>query len=392
MRKLLLILICTLSFTTIYAQQIQGTVTDTDGKPIEFVSVGVKGTSTGTISNEQGQFLLAVKALPVTLVLSHLSYIPQEIIVNDDHALSIILKSQSIQLHEVTVGNPALALMQLASEKAYKDVNVPHIAKAFSRQIMAEGDKPAFFAENFLDVQWQNWGITKYNITNARYLQKPDAVSYTNVTLLSYIFSAFAKNSILTSPISHKPDSLYKFTIKETFKNNDQEITVINCQLKDPDQVKHLTFIGDIYINSDTYDVLKTDGTLLGFKLNLSGPYKSKLKELKLISQFKLDNKGANVLDYSSFTIKYDMKLLGLGVKVLSYSTKIFILDYTPSIDPASLTEIDLKSKEKDEDRIKKRAYDADFWKNNAVIRRTQAEEDAIATLENQKNKQGTAK
>jgi hypothetical protein len=287
------------------------------------------------------------------------------------------------------VGDPALALIKQASNKAGKVALKSYLGKAFSRQVMTEGDQPVFFAENFLDIQWQSWGLNKYKINNSRYLQQPNAVSYTNVTLFSYLASGYVSNSRIISPISHNPDSLYKFRIKETFKNGDQEIAVVSCQLKDPASISHSAFEGDMYINTDTYDILKTEGTLARFKFTKSGIYNVKLKELKLVSQFKLDSDGNNVLEYSSFTITSDVKMLGIGVKKLLYSSKLFVLNYDASIESSSLTEVNVASKEKDEDRVKKTAYDAEFWKNNPVIRRTQTEDDAINTLENHKNKKG---
>lgn len=389
MRKLFPLVVFLLFISNVYAQQIiQGTISDTSGQPISFISVSIKGMPVGTISNDQGQFLLQVRSFPDTLTFTHLSYMPQQLVVTNSTPIKVILQSQVIQLNEVSVGNPALTLIKLAADKAYKTAITPYLAKAFSRQIMTEADKPAFFAENFLDVQWQNWGITKYKITNARYLKRPDAVSYNNLTLLTYICSEFLKNTMLVTPINHQPDSLYKFKIKETFTNNGQQISVISCALRDPD-AKGFAFTGDIYINSDTYDVVKTEGTIHGLKMTLSGPYGAKLKELKIMSQFKLDDKGNNVLDYSSFVLTYDMKVLGLVAKTLNYSSTLFILNYDPTINPASLTNIDPNTKVNDEEMIKKIPYDPVFWKNNPVIRRTQADDDAITFLEGLKKQEG---
>jgi hypothetical protein len=390
MRKLLLTLFLTLTQIYIYAQQqVKGTINDTEGKPIAFVTVAVKGTVTGTLTNDLGQFTLQVPTLPAQLAISHLSYISQEVTATDNQPLIISLKQQVVQLQEVVVGNPGLALIKEASAKAGKAVMKNFTGKAFSRQVMTEGEQPVFFAENFLDVQWQNWGITKYNNTNSRYLARPNAVSYTNITLFSYLATGYVGNSQLISPISHNPDSLYKYKIRETFKNGDQEIAVVSCLLKDPDNISHAAFEVDIYINTNTYDILKTEGTLAKFKLNKTGLYSIKLKDLKVTSQYKLNSDGINVLDYSSFTITSDVKVMGIGVKKLVYSSKIFILNYDAAIPSSALTDIDLASKEKDEDRVTKTAYDAAFWQNNPVIRRTQAEDDAISLLEGQKSKKG---
>jgi hypothetical protein len=155
MRRLILSIISLLSFFTVYAQQyIQ--VTDLRGQPIPLISIGIKGKAIATISNQQGQFLLQVRSLPDTVVFNHLSYLSQQIVVTDTNRLTITLKPQVIELAEVVIGDPVLTLMKQAADNAYKTATTPYFAKAFSKQIMTEGNRPAFFAENFLDLQWQS--------------------------------------------------------------------------------------------------------------------------------------------------------------------------------------------------------------------------------------------
>lgn len=92
------------------AQQLSGTVKDVDTKgPIAFVSIRVKGSNMGTVTNEQGEFSINI-TLPATLVISHLSYGQKEIEVIDGTLLSVALKQEPTQLPEVTVGDPALAI------------------------------------------------------------------------------------------------------------------------------------------------------------------------------------------------------------------------------------------------------------------------------------------
>jgi hypothetical protein len=151
-------------------------------------------------------------------------------------------------------------------------------------------------------------------------------------------------------------------------------------------------FAGDIYIDADTYDILKTDGTITKFSLKSNSIISAKLKELRIVSQFKPDDKGNTVLDYSTFSIKSSLKLGIVGFKTTNYTSKIFILSYDDSIDADNLNAIKPNAREKDMDQIRNAPYDAEFWKNNPVIRRTKAEDDAIVYLDQLKNKQGNIK
>ena len=54
---------------SLVAQNIKGKLTDASGEVLPFMNVVVQGTTNGTTSNENGEFSLTVKELPVNLVL-----------------------------------------------------------------------------------------------------------------------------------------------------------------------------------------------------------------------------------------------------------------------------------------------------------------------------------
>ena len=66
------------------AKTISGTVTDTSGNPLSGVSVMVKGTSKGTVTNAAGVYSIDVPDNNVTLVFVYVGYTIQEIPVNGD--------------------------------------------------------------------------------------------------------------------------------------------------------------------------------------------------------------------------------------------------------------------------------------------------------------------
>ncbi len=78
--RLILLALALLS-QQVYAQDksISGIITDETGKPMEFVSVVVKGTSNGTISAEDGSFSLKIPQDATTLVCSFVGYASLEV-------------------------------------------------------------------------------------------------------------------------------------------------------------------------------------------------------------------------------------------------------------------------------------------------------------------------
>ncbi len=101
---LLLSWIALLLCNSAYAQQrITGTVTDKTGSAITGVTVVVKGTTIGTLSDASGKYALANVPKNATLVFSFIGMELQEIQPNGRTTIDVLLADSSIGLEEVVV-------------------------------------------------------------------------------------------------------------------------------------------------------------------------------------------------------------------------------------------------------------------------------------------------
>lgn len=83
---------------------IKGTITDfTTNESIPGVNVVVKGTTSGTTSDDRGNFSIEVSGTSGVLLFSFIGYISQEIALNGQTVLKVALKSNDAQLSEVVV-------------------------------------------------------------------------------------------------------------------------------------------------------------------------------------------------------------------------------------------------------------------------------------------------
>ena len=89
---------CTLSIRA----QVSGVIVDNTGEPLIGVNVMVKGTSTGTITDFDGNFTIDI-APPATIVVSYMGYDTQELTVNSSSPVNITLKESTELLEEVVV-------------------------------------------------------------------------------------------------------------------------------------------------------------------------------------------------------------------------------------------------------------------------------------------------
>jgi TonB-linked SusC/RagA family outer membrane protein len=106
MRKFVTMLLCiVLAITQIAAQSrtIKGKVTDSKSSPVANASVVVKGSTTGTTTDANGDFSINVPATAKTLVISSLNFTNQEVAIGTKTNISVSLTSTTQDLQEVVV-------------------------------------------------------------------------------------------------------------------------------------------------------------------------------------------------------------------------------------------------------------------------------------------------
>ncbi len=91
------------SFTKQQQITISGNVTDENNLPLIGVNIVVKGTTTGTVTNLDGNYSLEIPSEDVVIVFSSIGYLPEEIIPGDRTEINISLIPDIKELDEVVV-------------------------------------------------------------------------------------------------------------------------------------------------------------------------------------------------------------------------------------------------------------------------------------------------
>lgn len=116
------------------AQQttISGTVRNSNtGDPISGISVTVKGSTTGGVTNEQGKFTItSVKKLPLTIVLSSVGFTMQEVEVNSSTAMDIRLQPTDVLGQEIVLSATRTAGRSLESPVTIERITAKNIRNA----------------------------------------------------------------------------------------------------------------------------------------------------------------------------------------------------------------------------------------------------------------------
>lgn len=83
------------------ARDVNGKVTDTSGAPLPGVSIIVKGSTKGTVTDMDGNFALSGITPDVTLVFSFIGMEAQEFLVGNQRVFNVTLKEETVGIEEV---------------------------------------------------------------------------------------------------------------------------------------------------------------------------------------------------------------------------------------------------------------------------------------------------
>lgn len=84
-------------------QQVTGKITDIDGEELVGVTVQIKGTTKGAITDTNGNYSLTINKPEAVLVFSYIGFLTQEIKVGNQSEIDVVLETDVEQLDEVVI-------------------------------------------------------------------------------------------------------------------------------------------------------------------------------------------------------------------------------------------------------------------------------------------------
>lgn len=137
-RSILMVLL--LFLTLVYAQaqtRVTGRVTDkTEGSPLSFVTVSVKGTTIGAHTDNQGAYSINVPNNEAVLVFSFIGYKNQEQVVGSKSVINVALETEASKLDEVVVVALGMKADKKALGYASQDVKGKELVQAGNPNLM----------------------------------------------------------------------------------------------------------------------------------------------------------------------------------------------------------------------------------------------------------------
>ena len=344
MRYLFLFLVCSFSVSA----QLKGTISDSEHQPIPYVNIYIENSYTGTTSNEQGDYELALpQPGTYTIVFQFLGFKTQTKTIKIDrfpHRLNIQLEEEIISLNEVVVNaneNPANRIIKasIAARKSHLEAINSYAADFYSKGLIRIKNAPEKFMgqEVEFDVELDSTrsGIIYLSetISKIKY-QKPDKLSekiiaskvsgdsngfsFNNASDVDnnfYMNTIGVVNSEIVSPIATYAFNYYRYKLEGVFYDNRgnliHKIQVI------PRRENDRVFSGIIYIVEDQWSIY-------GLELQVTGSQiQTPAADLVTIKQNLSYDEKTDFWLVRSQTIGFEYKILGFegdGNFIANYS------------------------------------------------------------------------
>jgi len=114
---LIMLMICFMQVYSQAQQTVSGKVTDVSGQPMPGVSIIIKGTTQGTVTNAEGNYTLSNVPSSATLNFTFVGMLSQEVPVGNQTTINVALKEEAIGLDEVVV--TALGIQKSSKSLGY---------------------------------------------------------------------------------------------------------------------------------------------------------------------------------------------------------------------------------------------------------------------------------
>jgi len=372
--------------------QISGTVFDSKGEVLPFVTIYKEGTSKGTVSNQDGGYILDLPAGKHTLVFKFIGFgaHTEEIDLRDSLLLNVILEEETIEVDEVVISadaeDPAYRVIRKAIEhreehrskveKYSADIYVKGVVKMLKtpEKILGKeiGDMDGmldttgrgivYLAESQSKIYFHQPNLIKENMYSSIVAEDDGSYNFnrfigTNFDIYKEYFE-FGRSMI--SPIADNAFTYYRYKLLDA--RVDEKGRLINrIQVIPKSSVRPVLF-GEIYIVEDQWNVKELD---LGFT---GKAIKEPIFDTIRMKQIHLPVDEDRWMVFSQTA---DFKLGLFGFKVGGTFTYVFSdYDLDPDFDQSFF---DNEQFRMEESAIK---TDSAFWTSVRPVKLTKEEKD----------------
>jgi len=270
------LLCCSISYS--FAGGLRGHISTSKGEALPYAGISIRGTSNGTIANEEGIYEFSLSPGSYEIVIQYLGFktLTQTVLVgNDFKEVNFTLEEQALNLKEANVGSgkedAAYTIMRKAIAKSrFHQLQVrSYTAKVYARST-AIPTKIPFLVEKRLKKEGVQEGKAilnesvseiKYrrpNTFNQRVISTRNSLDNSIPSPNEYILASFYSPEVAgtVSPLSPKAFNFYKFEYEGYFEDQGEIVNKIKVT---PKAYGEGVFKGSIFILEGRWSIHSFD-------------------------------------------------------------------------------------------------------------------------------------
>ncbi len=298
------------SIPPVETSTVSGLIIDAETQePLPFVTIGMKKSGRGTVSNINGEYLLNIPSgiINDTLVVSHLGFIRRELPVKLSlgNNLTIILTREYISIPEIIIRN------QIPQEIIYKTLqsipknygNTPALLTGFYREGIRKKNELQTYSEAIISIFKSSYTTSFLNdqvkIFKSRKIENADVTDTLTVRLKAGLSTTLDLDLIrhLFDFISRETLPEYNYRITDIVTFDEDAAYVIDFEQNG--NIDLPLFKGSIFINTGDFALLKAE-----FEINPD--YIEKIKDSFISSPSREFNTWPTSVKYSVSYRKVD--------------------------------------------------------------------------------------
>ena len=261
------ILLCLIDGSFSYAQKtIHGYVKNVDtGEALPVASIQVEGTFRGTISNNNGEYILELTQLPATILVRYIGFKSKRIPITEDSPgeQNILLKPVVLELEEivVTAEDPAISIMKevIKRKQVWRKKLETYKAEAYTRVVLENDTSIVFILESTSELFWDREKGKREVIKSKRETSNLSSTEmFASVSWLSNFYDddIEIQGFKIIGPTHPKALRFYNFELEGQRYLDDKIVFDISITPKSKLQP---TFIGRISILDEEYAMIEVD-------------------------------------------------------------------------------------------------------------------------------------
>jgi len=365
--------------------QLSGRVLDRQTRqPVPYASVVVPGTTLGTTSNAEGEFVLRVPQLPAKVLAFSLGYGRDSATVTQlGPALALSLAPAPIALPAAEPAGYAAELLARAYRQLQRTRPQAQYGQAFYRQVTRNDQQPTEVQEAVWDVKTTSAGPDGSRLAQGRYASRPTLMNFTNFSAYTKIASGFCAITAADTTNSHavvSADASRLFTLQ--YKGLTQANGRAVAEIAFVSKPGISAVAGSVFIDPATGQVLHARATRpMQATLNKKGfGIKNDLATVEI--DFR-PLAGSTLLNYIKVEAALVLSQPRKPDAAVAVESLAYFYDQRPV--PTGLPYAGPNGPLSDLAAIKQKPYNADFWRDNSAVKRTPLEEEVLRAFESQK-------